>query len=150
MKKQSIIVSIKLIAVVALMALFVVNMMTLDLRAGQSKNLSLLKLKTAFAQNENGGGACSGQVSHSWHASSNVESIWSKLSPSNPTSSSVQAANGTLSLGVAGSQNVTATVSGAGCSNKTYVVSVIHYECEGDWFSPKCLQREEHTLFSYQ
>ncbi|GEL12135.1 hypothetical protein SAMN05192550_3111 [Flavobacterium glycines] len=131
------------VVVIAVMMFFSAN--NVNSYSSNTNLASLITINTANAEPDDAGGSCSGIVKDFWHKDSYVNSAYSKISPSNPVSSSATAVNGSLSV----APNKSVSVGGGVCSNKTYNITIIHYECELDFASQLCPQKEEYTAYSY-
>ena len=85
-----------------------------------------------------------GTYIHYWHPDSKVNSILSKLKPREAASTTTTSASGSISIN---QENV--SIGGSTSSSYTYEIRTTYYECKFSPLSPKCLQKEEYTLFNY-
>ena len=81
---------------------------------------------------------------HYWHPKSTVVSILSKLKPREAASTRTTSTSGSISIN---QENV--SIGGSTSSSYTYEIRTTYYECKFSPLSPKCLQKEEYTLFNY-
>src|SRR5690606_9588728 len=97
---------------------------------------------SSFAQGGESGGGVSGSWKDFWHPSSTIESQFAKLTPSPQVTHSVTAVGGWITI-----EGKKISVGGGVNNNSTYSISVTNYECSFSWTSPKCLQKEEYTIY---
>ena len=81
---------------------------------------------------------------HYWHPKSTVVSILSKLKPREAASTTTTSTSGSISI-----SEKSVSIGGSTSSSYTYQISTTYYECKFSVLSPKCLQKEEYTLFNY-
>ena len=103
------------------------------------------------ADGETGGGNNNepireGTYIHYWHPKSKVNSIWAKITPSQPLSqsSTISSYSGNISI-----RGKSIGIGGNTSSTYRYQLQATHFECKFSWLSPRCPQKEEHTLYNY-
>ena len=87
-----------------------------------------------------------GTYIHYWHPKSTVKSIWAKITPSQPLSqsSTISSYSGNISI-----RGKSIGIGGNTSSTYRYQLQATHFECKFSWLSPRCPQKEEHTLYNY-
>ena len=87
-----------------------------------------------------------GTYIHYWHPKSTVKSIWAKITPSKPLSQSttISSYSGNISI-----RDKSIGIGGNTSSTYRYQLQPTHFECKFSWLSPRCPQKEEHTVYNY-
>ena len=161
-KKQRVLKFVAVLAIFVLTDLFIeMKKKTGEQVTTYSVTLENLALGNGETDGENGGGADGdsdggnnsgnnnepireGTYIHYWHPDSEVNSILSKLKPREAASTTTTSTSGNISI-----NEESVSIGGSTSSSYTYEIRTTYYECKFSPLSPKCLQKEEHTLFNY-
>ena len=163
MKKQSKKVALQFAtfaAIFGLMDLFIEMNKKTEERVTYSITLENLALGNGETNGETGGtgGGTDGETGgsnnnepiregtyiHYWHPDSKINSILSKLKPREAASTTTTSTSGNIFI-----NQESVSIGGSTSSSYTYEIRTTYYECKFSPLSPKCLQKEEHTLFNY-